>query len=271
MKYLVICFLFFNISVGAQFMYWNQLEDLKPNEIEASTNGNIYAISSLNSMIYKSSNDGDSWTEIFQGGNWKSLKTYGDTIIAGTSDGKLYISTNGGETFYLSKTFPSTINCTEIADINEVNFVIAGTSANGVFISTDFGNSWAAHEFNGKSVSSLKIINDKIFLGTLNSGLFCSSDLGISWVQKIISFATETVLSIEQGESDSIIYVSNPKVYKSLDSGESWFLIHDVITYCIRYSTSENQIFAGYHMSADSGATWRKVFSKGVVWLTIKD
>ncbi len=271
MKYLVICFLFFSISVGAQYIYWNQLEDLKPNEIEASTNGNIYAISGLNSMIYKSSNDGDSWSQIFQGGNWKSLKTKGDTIIAGTSDGKLYISTNGGETFYLSKTFPSTINCTEIADINEVNFVIAGTSANGIFISTDFGNSWSAYEFNGKSVRSLKIINDKIFVGTFNGGLFCSSDLGISWVRKIISFATENVLSIEQGESDSVIYVSNPKVYKSVDSGESWFLIHDVITYCIRYSTTEKQIFAGLEMSADSGATWRKVFSNGVEWLTIKD
>jgi hypothetical protein len=63
------------------------------------------------------------------------------------------------------------------------NNIYAGTFGGGVFLSTNFGDSWIEKN-NGiisKSINSLLIHGNNIFAGTFGYGVLLSTDLGENW------------------------------------------------------------------------------------------
>jgi len=268
-----ILFLLLGFSTAcAQLMDWQLLPSNNFDRMEFSSSGNFYAISGYFNKVYKSTNDGITWAQIFSSYvTLTSLKVKGDTIFIGDDGGKLHVSIDAGNSFILLQTFPTAIRCIEYAKINVNTFLIAGTASNGLYFSNDFGATWIQKEFAGKTVWTLKISGYKIFAGTLSGGLYISENFGQTWTPKTISYAGESVWSFESAESDSIFYAGNNKVYKSTDWGNTWALSLNSSSYCIKYSKVEDEIYAGEYMSSDSGATWQKVFPETTEWIAIKD
>jgi hypothetical protein len=258
-------------SSYAQLLNWSLIPSYNFDQIEFSSTGDFYAISQANQKVYKSTDYGSNWLEICSPGTGlTSLKVRNDTIFVGCENGKLYVSIDSGNSFNLLKTFASSVYCIEYTKINNLNILLAGTASNGVYISTNWGQTWNQKEF-AATIWTAKIVGSRIFVGTFSNSLFVSDDLGQTWNQKIISNASENIWSLEGVESDSSIYISNGKVYKSIDSGNTWTLVLNSLSFCIKYSRLENQIFAGEYMSSDSGTNWHLVFPGSTNCIAITD
>ena len=75
------------------------------------------------------------------------------------------------------------------------NNVIAGT-ANGVFISTNYGTNWTQTSLNNGIVCSIALNGNNIFAGTYLNGFYLSSDNGISWTQRNEGLGNPTIRSL---------------------------------------------------------------------------
>jgi hypothetical protein len=268
----ILFFVLLTDTIFSQLLHWKLLTSNDFDQVESASNGDLYAISKDNQKAYKSTNYGTSWFDICSPGTGlTSLKVKNDTIFAGGENGRLYVSLDAGNTFNLLKTFASTVYCSEYAKIDSFNLLLVGTSSNGVYISTNWGQTWNQKEFSGSSIWSLKIFDGKIFVGTFSNSLFISDDVGQTWNHKIIATANENIWSMEGVDSDGSIYISNGKVYKSIDSGDTWALVLNSSAYSIKYSSLENQIFAGEYMSSNNGTNWQLVFPSSTDCIAIAD
>ena len=59
--------------------------------------------------------------------------------------------------------------------------IFAGTGGNGVFLSTDFGKSWASAGLPNRYVYSFANSNAFLFAGTDAPGVYYSTNNGINW------------------------------------------------------------------------------------------
>ena len=113
--------------------------------------------------------------------------------------------------------------------------LFAGTSYNGVFISTDGGSFWSqtgiSSPFIFYSVITMAIDSEgKIFVGTDTSGAYSSDDLGVNWNRipsisgkGVICFLVNNPTTYFAGTSDS-------GVFASTDHGLSWHSVNNGLT-----------------------------------------
>ena len=275
MKHIIpflIIFILLSSFGFAQLLEWKQMPSATFDKMEFSTSGVFYAISRLNKKVYMSTDGGNSWSPIHSPMAAPSaINVKNDTVLVGCTDGKLYVSIDAGNSFSLLKIFPSEINSIEFKEINSTSFLIAGTSSSGLFLSIDFGMHWVQKEFDGKSIATVRMIGNKIFVGIVAGGYYITEDHGNTWVHKFISSVDESVWYLEPAESDSVLYAASEKLFKSTNCGNTWTQLLDSIYTCIKYSKKESQIFAGSQVSYDSGATWKSVFPGRVRWIAIQD
>lgn len=137
----------------------------KDGEIFAGANGGVYK---LNVTTWVPKNSGLTNTNV------TALGSTGGYLIAGTSQGSVggvYISTNNGDDWVLSKTDAWV---TSILTIGSTIFV--GSFGDGVWRSTNFGSSWSQINtgFAGAAyyVTSLGADNQYIFAGTNNANVW---------------------------------------------------------------------------------------------------
>ena len=270
LKFILLLMFLICSSLNAQMMDWRLLPGDHFDELKVSSSGSLYAVSELNDKVYKSTDEGFHWTNIYSVNNPTSIELRGDdTIWIGTSSGEIKNTINGGQSFSLLKTFPSKINCIRWEQFSDKELLIVGTESSGVFLSSNEGNTWVNKPFTVKSVRTIEVIWGKIFAGTYNGGMFVSADTGETWIQSIISSSNEVINDIEKAENDSAVYVSSNKLYKSTDRGTTWSIAGNFYSYAVEYSPVENEIFAENYRSRNNGITWQKIFP-GVLVKEIK-
>lgn len=153
--------------------------------------------------------------------------------------------------------------------INSSGYIFAGTYGNGVYISTDKGNSWKQTNLKTSWVNCLIInANGTIFAGTDNGGIFRSTDNGSTWVQCNKNITWPWVYSFAINPQ-GYIYAGTYKagLYYSTDNGDNWIsintgLTNPSITSIIFNSTGD--IFLGtdghgIYRSKDNGLTWSNI------------
>jgi hypothetical protein len=64
------------------------------------------------------------------------------------------------------------------------NNIFAGTSSNGVYLSTNNGINWSFRGLSGKDIISLCVSGNNLFAGMSDSGVYLSTDNGLSWLNK---------------------------------------------------------------------------------------
>jgi len=145
----------------------------------------------------------------------------------------------------------------------------------GVYRSTNSGETWTKAGLKDISISSLFVNVNMVFAGTPNGKVFRSTDDGVNWTELVANFPPVTVTSF--AVSGSFIFVAfddehgqgRGGVYRSTDNGESWSTLNVPIPGRYRVfdlAVTGPFIFAatgddGVYRSTNNGESWAAVNS----------
>ncbi|MEO8447362.1 MAG: sialidase family protein, partial [bacterium] len=237
------------------------------SNIVNAPNGDIYALSKTvdSSYIHRSSNEGNTWTNVFvgsfplnyAGGGSIVFPSDGSIVAAfsvtvgptvGNVSGFVYKSTDNGNSWF--RTVQIGGGFVGGMTITSDNKILIGTSLSGVFFSTNNGNSFA-HLGTFPSVfirTIIKAEDDAVYVSDA-FGLSRSTDNGASWVnvgsQQSTSYLRDAIAT-----PDGTLYISmdDRKVFHSTNRGDEWIQINDGLPsesylYCFGYSSGK--LFGG--------------------------
>ena len=139
------------------------------------------------------------------------------------------------------------------------NNIFAGMDSSGVYISTNYGNSWSQTALNNKYVHSLAVSVNNLFAGTDSSGVYLSTNNGTSWTQTSLNNKYVRCLAVNGNYIFAGTYVFfNPQgVYVSTNNGTSWTQTSMNNLYVRCLAVSGTNIYAGtYNDPAGSGGVW---------------
>jgi photosystem II stability/assembly factor-like uncharacterized protein len=217
----------------------------------AVSEGNLYAGCIDGRGIFRSKNNGASWTPINTGLTANvavlSLLVNGSNLYAGTNAG-VFHSTNNGDNWTaindLSLTVNSIVYSLSVSDGN-----LYAATVGGVFRSTNNGSSWAAINTGlaaNPVVVSLLVSGSNLYVVT-DAGVFVSANNGNSWTP-IYSKLTDNSIIYSFAVNDSNLYVgTNGGVFLSTDNGKSWTALNMGLNSNNVYSLTVNDdnLFAG--------------------------
>jgi hypothetical protein len=158
------------------------------------------------------------------------------------------------------------VSCLAVSGSN----IFAGTQEDGIYLSTDNGNSWTLLN-SSINTWSLAISGSNIFAGTQNTGVYVSTDNGNSWNTGSDSNSTglpnNTVKSLViKGDTILAGTYGGDGVYFSTNNGGNWTAIGTGLTYTYVFSVAVhgNNIFAGtagegLFLTTNNGSTWNAV------------
>lgn len=197
-----------------------------------------------------------------------------------TSYGKLYSTSNGGETWNVANTFDGEVHKMKFLN-NNLGFVYGGNSI--MYKTINGGNSWtplAPGIYPGRivglaeSTGKLFIVNKDYYYSYESArALAVSTDEGNTW-SVLNLFTNGDVYRIDITQDNEATIVSEDGIYKTKDFGLSWTkLSSDLMEISDMITTSNNStiLISGGHIfkSTDGGITTRKVLTteQGEVYL----
>ena len=214
------------------------------------------------------------------GGDVKALvidRATPSTLYAGTAVG-IYKSTNNGGSwtaFSGGLATPSERNVTALAIDRNNGAIYAGTNLKGVFKSTNGGTSWTAVN-NGLANLQVRSIatfdstaNNPIYVGT-ESGVFRSTNDGASWVgvNTGITVPLIRVVKFSPNDPNTLYAGTDAGMFKTIDGATSWDPINTglgtpIVKDLDFAGNSGSKIFAattdGMFLTASAGASWSAV------------
>jgi photosystem II stability/assembly factor-like uncharacterized protein len=248
-----------------------------------------------NEGILRSTDNGDNWTEVFEGitnGQVATLAASDSILLVGTVSDGLYRSSDKGNTWQqvtpglLMRTYPQ-IYCISAIGAN----LYAGTQANGydiggsLYKSTDNGEIWnVAHKglYSNGYVSCMAERDTLLFAGMVlySTGpaigaIFSSSNVGKSWdeISKGIDLQNTRIASVGGlAVKDNSLYAGlhtfTRGVYRTDNDGYSWnkkskgLIDNPNYIYIKCLAVSGTSIFAGtdngIYRSTDNGENWEQ-------------
>lgn len=134
----------------------------------------INAIVFVNSAIAQ-------WTKVssIPGQEMAALAAMNDTLYAASGSNKIYKSVNSGESWNELIVTNQSINIFTIKIIDSKIFI--GTTADGIFISADFGATWTHSNSSLQWISGFVKFNQSIYAGTSGSGVY-KYDANNQWI-----------------------------------------------------------------------------------------
>ncbi|AFH48971.1 Hypothetical protein IALB_1261 [Ignavibacterium album JCM 16511] len=177
----------------------------------------------------------------------------------------------------LSKAFPQTWQQTPL-DSNYVkcmlfdetnNYLFVGTLySDGVYLSTDYGNTWLVRS-NGLSSTSIyglaKNTSGTLFAATWGGGMFRSTNNGLNWTQINNGITNSVLFSVAVNPANNYVFAGSggSGIYRSTDNGNNWTLVNNGLTSynILALAVAANgYIFAGTYdgvfRSTDNGDNW---------------
>jgi photosystem II stability/assembly factor-like uncharacterized protein len=239
---------------------WKQNESLTGGSIVSdiiSFKGNLYcAIDAVG--IYKSSNQGDSWTKtsVPPQPNFSYFACNSNKLVA-VSYGKTYSTLDG--TQWISGPGPE-------AFVNGLGFdgekVVAATSS-GIYHLMEDGVTWAQFDDAKTKVNikSIAVRGDTIWASVEypNPGtLLTTVDGGVTWSE--VNKGTNLINSIVIDKNDVLINISNEGIYKSSNQGSNWQVVRNNSSYggSLSGGSSKLSFISTYsvYTSSNNGETW---------------
>ncbi len=232
---------------------------------------NLYASTLGNAGVFKSTDGALTWDQKIDGMGYQSVEVIdrcGSYLLASGTDG-LYRSTDDGDSWTTTTGLPSGYGVRTLM-VDGAN-VFAATSGEGVYLSTDSGATWSAVNTglpnssgytyaSGIAKAGTGILASVTDLGTY--GIYRTTDLGTSWAKVDIGLPAYTQLNALLMDG-STIYGTGPTVYKSTDDGVNWSeagtgipaysgVDEIVVTGSTLFAAAFNAVFR----STDAGSTW---------------
>ena len=226
--------------------------------------------------LYKSTNDGSTWTE-------DSLDNIAISTLHFNSSNDLFVGTNSEGLFrsqQANSPFEKINDGLKNTYITAMTFgldsiLYTGTYSSGFFKTSNFGNTWIDISedivgLSGNSPTVFSLIthpNGDIIAGTFNQGIFRTTNNGDYWLQEISGFTTLSIYSLAVDKQGNLLAGSTGKLYRSTDFGQNWVSIDNNQINSIINDIAVNSldhIFAattngGVYRSTDDGANWTQV------------
>lgn len=233
-KALITLILLFSVSALNAENYWTLVAQLgsTPSSFAFNSNDVMYS-GTLGSGIYRSTNYGNSWTQLNNGLTdmyiYSMVINSAGMIFAGSGSHGVYISSNNGSS-WIHTSLNVSAKVKAIA-VNSTGFVFAGTNGSGIYRSTDNGNTWTpvSSPLNVYDISY--DLGDRIFAaaGSPNEGVYRSLDNGLTWQQ--VFTAEHNFNSIAVNYAGTIFAATGDLnttdlmgdiLARSKDGGETW-------------------------------------------------
>lgn len=261
--------------------------DIFTADLAINSSGHIFV--GTGNGIYRSMDNGASWTPINNGLKPNSSGTRNVFALAINSSGhifaaiwdQIYLSIDNGNNWTQQSEFGDRRGAYALA-INSNGDIFAGTGE-GAYRSTDNGVTWTAKNLglirdgdDRNGVHSIAINpNGDIFLGAFD-GVYRSTDNGNHW-QHILDFGGGNHANVLVAISKGLVFVQMSQnarlpqgtegVYRSTNNGERWTRIN-VDGADVMALNSGGHIFrgtrSGVYRSTNNGVSWTKI-SKGLV------
>jgi hypothetical protein len=211
------------------------------------------------------------WTGGPPGGGMYCITVKDSIIFVGSMGNGVYKSTDDGITWTAASTglyYVSGHYVGVYALAVKGNNIFAGTYNFGVYVSSDNGANWSAvnNGITDLMITSFTVHDSMIYTGTRNGGgVFRSADNGANWTAVNNGITNTYIRSL--AASDSNIYAGTSwwdgRAYRSNDNGANWITINNGLcdTDIIALAVHGNDMFAGtkgmgvYH-SNDNGTSW---------------
>jgi len=251
-----------NFSSIKLYSQWVQLTSgISSNKSVTSfaSKGNYIFAGTKYSGIYRSSNNGNSWSQInLTSYTITSLLVYSNNIFAATSSNGLWFSFGYGEAF--SQFFPYSLAGN--------NPVIASSSTNrfysgsdrGVYLTSNGGVNWY-NTLTGNLVICLTTQDEHVFAGTHSQGIYHSINNGQSWDYNV-PFSDQKIRAL--ASNGTVIYAGkNDGVWRSFSSGIVFeqTTLNNFQVYSIYAQPNATNLIAGtksggVYFSTDEGDSW---------------
>jgi photosystem II stability/assembly factor-like uncharacterized protein len=202
---------------------------------------------------------------------WSIGKDYAGNIYAGTtgSNRGIFKSTDGGDTW--TNVFSTGASNYLYITCDSLNNVWVGNVSNGLIYSTDGGQNFTtipASTFGGNNVNSVACgKNGHIFVGVTNGGVWRSTDFGATFTQSSLNTITIVEIKVDRFNSD-IIYAGGSSTslngfFISTDDGQTFGTATNSVNVWEILQTSSNEIYTAtttspypFDKSTDGGLTW---------------
>jgi Secretion system C-terminal sorting domain len=140
--------------------------------------------------------------------------------------------------------------------------IFAGTTVNGVYLSTDNGKSWGQVNsgLESSDVTSFAFSGANLYAGTWGAGIFLSTDNGTTWAS-VNTGLTNTDVEAVAVSGANIFAGTTTALFLSTNNGTSWNAVN--ANYTNALAVSGSNVFAlnttGVVLSTDNGASWKSV------------
>ncbi len=214
--------------------------------------------------VFVSSDSGNTWTAENNGlttTNVGPLSVYGTDTYVG-SDVGVFHSTNDG--LLWTNVDPNWNEGTVTSLAVGAGTVVAGTSTDGIFFSTDGGANWNPSSPTGSAIHFLANLNSSLYAGTVSSGVFKSTDHGETWAA--MGLTSAGVSSLAAGGGNLFEGTSGGGVFRSTDDGTTWYAANSGLNNpsISSLATEGSVVYAGtfgneggVFRSTDYGKSWK--------------
>ena len=220
---------------------WN-FEPFSDGAFSFSSNGSTIYLGS-SSKVFKSTDLGTTWIDMSNGlgkGGIEALLYDGSTVFAGTpaDAAGIYRSTNGGQNWE-----PAAAGLPIASEIRSTiafgAYVFAGTEGDGIYRSSDHGNTWTKTDVNNPMLANALVFtfcvkDNNLFAGAIN-GIYKSTDGGATFQRTLDGFPPNIGVT----------------AYSLTTSGSN-------VAAAVNVSFSPSQGLAGIFYSSDDGSTWHQ-------------
>lgn len=219
--------------------------------------------------IWRSTDNGNNWIQVnsFSGGFWDvTFDAAGNIIFAagdfGGPSGFIMQSTDGGTNWTSSGGFATTNRVTSVA-VTATGVILAGSVSNGVYRSTDNGQTWAAANtgltgLEGVPGRSMSVIDGNVFMISDNK-LFRSTNNGSDWNLVDNNWTSSAI--VKNPWNGHLFGAGGNSVRKSTNGGSTWADVGTTVDWIrsLVMMTSGRMLavtFASLEVSTNGGVTW---------------
>ncbi|HSR18171.1 MAG TPA: T9SS type A sorting domain-containing protein, partial [Ignavibacteriaceae bacterium] len=206
--------------------------------------------------MYTSSDNGLNWIPTGLANKIITQLTVKDTLLfAGTVSG-LFVSADKGLTW--GEIDSGLVSKYVTALASDSNLILVGTYTDGLYKSSDNGNTWIKTNIETQSIYAVTFIGKDILAASYNDDVYRSTDLGETWTKSEIGGD----LSVQNFiiHEEKIFAATNDGLFFSIDNGVNWeplnlsrIYVHDLI---INGSFILAGTIQGAYFSTDSGLNW---------------